>query len=277
MGDDGVVFASSVLIQLCQTKDLGFQEHLCNDATSTENVHGPCHLGRLWRGGSRGVESLGGNVAGSSARGVEEVRKVAGVVVGQHDGLEGGRKVCQVQPVPRGHEHILSLYVAVVNVAGMAVAQSAEQLEGEPFFLNVLEERSVADAVVERAVHELADEVSVGLCFDDALEAEGVGDGGKSFSLFYTTQKLALLSAMTGWRGKHTYDLLLVLVELDVGEWLDEQLDEHDCVLVAGPDALHEPRITDAPLVLDILQLRNVDAGRARRGRGEREALAHGG
>lgn len=73
------------------------------------------------------------------------------------------------------------------------------------------------------------------------------------------------------------YDLPSVLVELDFGKGLDEDLYENDGILVAGADTLHEARIAYAPLVLDILQLGDVDAGRARRGRRQGKALAHGG
>jgi hypothetical protein len=74
----------------------------------------------------------------------------------------------------------------VVDIAGMGVAQGAEELEGQPLLLDVLEERPSAKTVVERAVEELADEVAVGVGLDDALESKGVG---------YIRECLALLCA----------------------------------------------------------------------------------
>lgn len=104
-----------------------------------------------------------------------------------------------------------------------------------------------------------------------------LGTPASAFRCSVCGRRVSFVPSRTPQWDYHTYDLLLVLVELNVRERLDEQLDEHDGILVAGPDALHEPRIAYAPLILDILQLRNVDAGRARRGRSQREALAHGG
>jgi hypothetical protein len=53
----------------------------------------------------------------------------------------------------------------------MAIAQSAKQLEGQPFLLYIFQKWSSAQAVVERAVKELADKVAVGFGLDDALES----------------------------------------------------------------------------------------------------------
>lgn len=74
-----------------------------------------------------------------------------------------------------------------------------------------------------------------------------------------------------------TYELLSVPLDVDVAKGLHENLDQHYAVLVPAPDALHEAGITDAALVLHVLELGDVDARRASRRRGEREALAHGG
>ena len=49
-----------------------------------------------------------------SPRGIEEVRKVCGVVFGQCCGLEGG-EVGEHDPVPARNHHVLHLYVAVAH------------------------------------------------------------------------------------------------------------------------------------------------------------------
>lgn len=64
-----------------------------------------------------------------------------------------------------------------------------------------------------------------------------------------------------------TYYLSLVLVKLDFGKGLDKDLDKHNGILVAGPDTLHEPRITYALFIANILQLRNIYTGGACRRR----------
>lgn len=73
-----------------------------------------------------------------------------------------------------------------------------------------------------------------------------------------------------------TDDLLLVLLEFDIAVRLNQDFNEHDTVFMAAADALHKARIADALLVLQIPQLRDVDARRAGGRRREREALAHG-
>jgi hypothetical protein len=72
-----------------------------------------------------------------------------------------------------------------------------------------------------------------------------------------------------------TDNLLLVRFQLDLGIRLDQDLDEHDSILMTPTNALHEPRIADAPLVLHVLQLRDVYARRAGRRRRKREPLPH--
>lgn len=74
-----------------------------------------------------------------------------------------------------------------------------------------------------------------------------------------------------------TNNLSLVLLKLDVAVRLDEDLDEHNAMLVPAADAFHEARIADTLLVLHVLKLRNIYTRRSRGGGREREALAHGG
>lgn len=64
----------------------------------------------------------------------------------------------------------------MIDISRMTIAQSAKKLEGQPFLLYILQKRSGAESIVERAVKELADEVTVRFGLDNALEPKGVGN-----------------------------------------------------------------------------------------------------
>lgn len=74
------------------------------------------------------------------------------------------RKVGQIRPVPAGDKNILSLDVAMAQMASVRRRKAAEQLKGNPAFLNVGKERAGADTVVQVAVEELPDEIACFVC-----------------------------------------------------------------------------------------------------------------
>lgn len=86
----------------------------------------------------------------------------------------------------------------MVDFSGVAVAQGAQQLKCEPFLLNVFEEGSGAETVVEGGIEELADEVSVRFGFDNALEGEGVGDIGECLALVLESSAYVIYVSITG-------------------------------------------------------------------------------
>lgn len=61
----------------------------------------------------------------------------------------------------------------------------------------------------------------------------------------------------------HTDHLSPVLVKLDLGVGLHQDLDQDHAIIGAAADTLHKAGIADAPFILDIAQMRNVDARRA--------------
>lgn len=71
-----------------------------------------------------------------------------------------------------------------------------------------------------------------------------------------------------------TNDPALVLLQPH-GVWLDNHLDKHDAVLMAGANAFHEPGRTHGLFIDQVSELRHIDAGRARREGCKGEALSH--
>lgn len=69
------------------------------------------------------------------------------------------------------------------DVPGMAVAEAAQQLEREPFLLNVLQKGPGAHAIVQRAVEILPDQEPARLGLDNALVRQGIRHIGESLSL----------------------------------------------------------------------------------------------
>jgi hypothetical protein len=67
-------------------------------------------------------------------------RTRGGKNLGYVGGLVAG-KVGEVDPHPAGDQHILALDVAVANASRVGLAQRAQQLERDPLFLDVREER----------------------------------------------------------------------------------------------------------------------------------------
>lgn len=102
----------------------------------------------------------------------------------------------------------------MIDILRVAVAQSAEQLEREPFPFYVLEEGPCAQAIIERIVEVLSDEVPVRLGLDDSLVTQGVGYVGESFSLPYqsTVQPYSLIF-QDKFPRRPTYYLLLAFVK----------------------------------------------------------------
>lgn len=81
----------------------------------------------------------------------------------------------------------------MVDVSGVAVSQGAEKLKCQPLLFDILEKRTGAYSIIKGAVEELANEIPVGLRFDDALESKGVGNLSKSLSLFYPIPAISYL------------------------------------------------------------------------------------
>lgn len=102
LGIDGV-FAFAVLEQLTEGKEGStLEEHFCNDASGTEDVHWLCDavvgVGLVDGDLVCLVEALRGEVAGASTAGIVEKGKVGGVVEREPGGFVGG-KVGEVDPV----------------------------------------------------------------------------------------------------------------------------------------------------------------------------------
>lgn len=104
LGVDGV-FALAILEQLTEGEEGGaIEEHFCNDAPGTEDVHWLCD-GVVGVGMVDGsgllfglVETLWSDVAGAPAAGIVEKGKVGGIVEGEPGWLVGG-KVGEVYPI----------------------------------------------------------------------------------------------------------------------------------------------------------------------------------
>lgn len=75
---------------------------------------------------------------------------------------------------------------------------------------------------------------------------------------------------------QRTYNLSLVLLQLNFGERLHKDLDEHHAILVPGTDTFHESCISYASFVLYVSKLRDVNPSRAGSGCRQRETLTHG-
>jgi hypothetical protein len=82
-------------------------------------------------------------------------------------------------------------------------------------------------------------------------------------------------SSVKLWEVLTSY-FLLVLAQLDIRVRLDQHLDKHDAAIRPTANTLHEAGVPNALLVLDVAELRDIDAGRASRWRGEGESLTHG-
>lgn len=107
-------------------------------------------------------------------------------------------------------------------------------------------------------------------------KARALGTSARAFR--WSASQSAIYSPLKQTRNPdRTGNLLPVLVQLDFCVGLDEDLDQHDAIIGAAPDTLHEAGISDAPLVLDVAKLRDIDASRAGGRRGEGKALTHGG
>ena len=70
----------------------------------------------MTRASRRGQESLRRDIAYSPPRRVEEEVEVFRVVAGHESRLEG-REVGEENPVPRRHQHVFALYVAVTHLS----------------------------------------------------------------------------------------------------------------------------------------------------------------
>lgn len=64
----------------------------------------------------------------------------------------------------------------MINVPAVAVAESAEELEGKPSLFDVLQEWPGAQPIIEGVVEELPSEVPVRFRFDNPLVPEGIRD-----------------------------------------------------------------------------------------------------
>jgi hypothetical protein len=98
--DRGVVFATAIHVELAQAEDGRLDEELGDDTSRPEDIHGPGELGIRIKLLAGRVEPLGRQIACSSSSSGEVVREIGGVVIRQHDWLEGGRKVGEIEPVP---------------------------------------------------------------------------------------------------------------------------------------------------------------------------------
>lgn len=77
------------------------------------------------------------DVAGSPSGCVKEVVEVSRVVLWQVGGFEAG-KVCEQNPVPAGHHHVLSFNIPMANSRFVGLVDSVEDLEGQPALLHVV-------------------------------------------------------------------------------------------------------------------------------------------
>lgn len=74
---------------------------------------------------------------------------------------------------------------------------------------------------------------------------------------------------------KRTYDPALVFLQLH-GVGLYDHLDQDDAILVSSANAFHETSGSHRLLIDQVRELWDINACRARRERGEGEALSHG-
>lgn len=98
----------------------------------------------------------------------------------------------------------------MVYIPRMAVAQSTEKLERYPFLFYVLEEGPRTQAIVERVVEVLADQVAVGLGLDNSLVPEGIWNVGEKLALTCVQVGLSVNTASekgSNMRGSHGLSL----------------------------------------------------------------------
>ena len=73
-----------------------------------------------------GLEALRRNVAGPPTRRVKEIGEIRGIVLGEEDGLEGG-KVGEEDPGPGGHQQVLQLDVTVEHGQTVRLLQETKR------------------------------------------------------------------------------------------------------------------------------------------------------
>ena len=142
------ILSLSILEQLAQRKKCAFQKHFRDNTSRTEHIHSLRHssislslqLIHLWlfsadfRMRRMCVKPLRGNVARSTARHVEEERKVGWVVKWEISRFIG-RKVGQIHPAPWCYKNIFGFDVAMGDFTVSGITQGSEDLKGDPFLL----------------------------------------------------------------------------------------------------------------------------------------------
>lgn len=223
-------------------------------------VAGQVHQGRVLvaLGGEHAAvhEALRRNVTGAPSRRVKEVVEVGWVVLRQVGGLKAG-EVSEQNPVPAGDHNVLCLDVTMANASAVRLIHSAQDLEGQPTFLHVVEERPRADAVVQVVTHVLPEENSGLLRQRGLLEGQAVVAGVQA-----DLQFLQLLLVAGKWQrrvldGKH--------------------LDHHEALTVLGPRHLEEARAAQALVILVVVDVGEVAVHRQDLGRGNAgQLVSHG-
>src|SRR5690242_832838 len=171
-----VVLALSVLEKLAQGEYRSLKKQFGDDAANTEDVHSPVHASLPFRLLTRSQKPLGSQIACPPSRKVKIEREVGRVILRKMGGLVCRRKISQIEPVPRCDEDVFGLDVTVVDVFGVTISYSGQQLEGEPFLLDLLEKWSCTQSVVQRAVNVLSNQVAASCCFDDSVIRQSVGN-----------------------------------------------------------------------------------------------------
>lgn len=74
----------------------------------------------------------------------------------------------------------------MIDVPGMTVPYSTQELESQPLFLNIFEERTSADSIVQRTIQELPDQVTICVCLENSLVAKSIRDVNEGITFPYS-------------------------------------------------------------------------------------------